>query len=170
MTKRLLRTISASLLVMALCVGTSAAQTVQSSGSLSFPAHQLTGAPYELAASVAPIYQIDWLGTFPSFELTLEASQLVSGTGQTLSPALLTFTSEGASFVTLEGDLLDIYQVETATTASLDNPMLVVTAPAGLSGRWRYLPLASNFRLHVPAEAYNGVYQAELTATITGGP
>jgi len=146
------------------------AQTLQGSGSLSFPIHQLTGAPFELVATGAPIYQIDWLGSFPPFEMTLEATALTSGSGHSLPPQALTFTSEGASFVTLEGDVIDTYQVETLTTASLDTPMLVVSAPAGLSGRWRYLPTPSNFRLQVPASAYSGLYQGEVIATITGGP
>ena len=170
MNGRLVRAWSTLVLVSLMCTVSSSAQTMQGSGTLSFPPRQLTGAPLEISATGAPIYQINWVGTFPSFEMTLQASQLTSDTGRVLSPDLLTFTSEGASFVTLEGDLIDAYQVETLTTASLATPMLVVSAPAGLSGRWRYLPLPSQFRLQVPAEAYSGNYQGELTATITGGP
>lgn len=146
------------------------AQSLQSSGSLQFSPHQLTGAPAELSGSSAPIYQIDWLGSFPELQLTLVASPLVSDNNQSLPAQLVSFTSQGASFVTLEGDPLDAFQVETLATATLEIPMLVLSVPAGVQGRWRYLPRASNFRVQIPAEAYAGVYQGEITATITGGP
>lgn len=146
------------------------AQSLQGSGSLLFPAHQLTGAPAELSGSSAPIYQIDWLGSFPELQLTLVASPLLSDSSPSLPAQLVSFTSQGASFVTLEGDPLDAFQVESLTTATLEIPMLVLSVPAGVQGRWRYLPRASNFRVQIPAEAYAGVYQGEITATITGGP
>ena len=162
---------SGTILLLALltaCVG--GAQSLQGSGSLLFPPHQLNGAPVELSGSSAPIYQIDWLGSFPELQLTLVASPLLSAGNQSLPAQLLSFTSQGASFVTLEGDPLDAFQVESLSTATLETPMLVLSVPAGVQGRWRYLPRASNFRMQIPAEAYAGVYQGEITATITGGP
>lgn len=146
------------------------AQNLQGSDSLIFPAHQLTGAPAEISATSAPAYQIEWLGNFPSFEITLVVSSLTSQTGRTMPADLLSFTSQGASFVTLEGDLLEAVQVETLASGPLTTPLLVLTAPAGIQGRWRYLPRASNFRLQIPAETYSGVYSGQITATITGGP
>jgi hypothetical protein len=153
-----------------LLAGAGQCQNLQGSDALVFPAHQLTGAPVELTASSAPVYQIDWLGDFPSFQLTLAASALVSSTGKVLPAELLSFTAQGGSFVTLEGDLLEAVQAETLASGSLATPMLILTVPAGLQGRWRYLPRAANFRLSVPAEAFNGTYSGELTATITGEP
>ncbi len=146
------------------------AQNLQGSGNLTFPASQLNGTTIELPASSAPFFEMEWLATFPSLQLTFSATDLTSPQGRTLPASLLRFTSQNGTFITLDGDPIEAVQVESQQSASLDATVLVLSVPAGLQGRWRYLPKPSNFTLKVPAEAYAGTYQGTLTATIVGGP
>jgi len=152
------------------CTLTCQAQvSLTGSGTLQFPSTSLTGQDATLSATTAPLYVIQWLGQSGGFNLYLSAPALSNSSGRTL-PGVV-FTARNGTFQDMTTGQTPPIAAETQSTGSLVNSLQVLSIPAGvLNGTYRYLPYTANFQVTIPAEAYQGTYTGQLTATLVFGP